>query len=451
MWMISFRGGKATDEVKDLYEKAKNMKAKGGFTLRKWLTNDTALRKHINKQESAPDTKQVKRLDDFETYAQSSLGIPQDSSCDKVLGLSWDCEKDIIKFDLLKLVQSLEDTQLTTRKLLSTLAKMFDPLGLVSCVIVLMKILFQQLCVENVTWKEELVGKHAKLYLDWIDDLKQVDTITLNRCVYSGVGEEIQSCELHGFGDASERAYCAVVYFVCRTSTAVYVQLLAAKTRVAPLKALTIPRLELMSALMLAKLVDSVKKALATQVENLETRYWLDSITALYWIQNHGEWKQFVRHRVNQILALTNKGDWSHCPGSENPADLGSRGVLASKLLQNSLWWAGPEWLSSLDKAWPSSKIDATTESVEEEKKATVLVASVQEDEGIDKVMSMEKYSSLQKMFRVTAWVNRCVQTLISKIRGNQATPTTGRLEREEIVRAEKLWIEASQKRLKRK
>ena len=161
-------------------------------------------------------------------------------------------------------MQSLENTELTKRKLLSTLAKLFDPLGLVSCVI-LMKILFQQ----NVTWDEELVGKHAKLYLDWIDDLKRVETITLNRCVYSGVGEEIQSCELHGFGDASERAYCAMVYFVCRTSTAVYVQLLAAKTSVAPLKALTIPRLELMSALMLAKLVDSVKKALATQVEKL--------------------------------------------------------------------------------------------------------------------------------------------------------------------------------------
>ena len=132
----------------------------------------------------------------------------------------------------------------------------------------------------------------------------------------------------------------------------------------------------------------------------------------------------------------------------ENPADLGSRGILASKLLENPLWWAGPEWLSSLDKAWPSPKIDATTESVEEEKKATVLVVSVQEDEGIDKVMSIEKYSSFEKMFRVTAWVNRCVQTLISKIRENQATPTTGRLEREEIIRAEKLWIEASQKRL---
>jgi hypothetical protein len=443
-------GGRATDEVKDLYGKAKTRMATGGFKLRKWLTNDAALRKHINENEGAAITQKVTRLDEFQTYAQASLGIPLDNSCDKVLGLKWDCENDLIKFDLLKLVESLKGTKLTKRNLLSTLAKMFDPLGLVSCVIVIMKILFQQLCVDNLNWDEELVGKHAKAYLDWIEDLKRVETITLDRCVYSDVSGEIQSCELHGFGDASEKAYCAVVYFVCRTSTGVYVKLLTAKTRVAPLKALTIPRLELMSALMLAKLVDSVKKALASQIENLETRYWLDSITALYWIQNNGEWKQFVRHRVNQILALTKKGDWNHCPGVENPADLGSRGILASKLLENPLWWAGPKWLSSLDKAWPKSKIDATEESKGEEKKTTVLVTKVQEIVGIDKVVSVERYSSVERLFRVTAWVKRFVQKLISRIRGVQDIAKTSGLEREELLSAERLWIEASQKQLRK-
>ena len=74
-------GGKVTDEVTDLYEKAKTRMATGGFKLRKWLTNDAALRKHIGEHESASDTKQVTRLDDFETYVQTSLGIPQDNSC----------------------------------------------------------------------------------------------------------------------------------------------------------------------------------------------------------------------------------------------------------------------------------------------------------------------------------------------------------------------------------
>ena len=99
--------------------------------MRKWLTNDAALRKHINENENASVTEKVTRLDDFQTYVQASLDIPLDNSCDKVLGLIWDCEDDLIKFDLLKLVESLKGTNLTKRNLLSTLAKMFDPLGLV--------------------------------------------------------------------------------------------------------------------------------------------------------------------------------------------------------------------------------------------------------------------------------------------------------------------------------
>ena len=124
---------------------------------------------------------------------------------------------------------------------------------------------------------------------------------------------------------------------------------------------------------------------------------------------------------------LSNKGEWSHCPGLENPADLGSRGILASKLQENPLWWAGPKWLSSLDKAWPNSEIDATEESKEEEKKA-VLVANVQDVRGIDKIIPIERYSSLEKLFRVTAWVTRFVQRLISKVRGGETHLTSGQL-----------------------
>ena len=100
-----------------------------------------------------------------------------------------------------------------------------------------------------------------------------------------------------------------------------------------------------MSARLLAQLMNSVKGALRTQVKIDFTCLWLDSITVLYWIRNIGEWKQFVHHRVNEILKLTNKEDWGHCPGVENPADIGSRGVLASNLKVGKLWWEGPDWL----------------------------------------------------------------------------------------------------------
>ena len=93
--------------------------------------------------------------------------------------------------------------------------------------------------------------------------------------------------------------------------------MLASKSTVAPLKSLTIPRLELMSARILAQLMDSVGKALEYQLKVNGRTFWLDSKTALYWIRNKGEWKPFVRHRVNEILRLTNKAEWGHCPGGK--------------------------------------------------------------------------------------------------------------------------------------
>ena len=107
----------------------------------------------------------------------------------------------------------------------------------------------------------------------------------------------------------------------------IYAKLIASKSRVAPLKKLTMPRLELMSATLLARLVHTVKSALKLHLEISRTTYWLDSKTALCWIQNQGEWKQFVRHRVNEILQLSKKHDWRHCPGEDNVADIGSRGI----------------------------------------------------------------------------------------------------------------------------
>lgn len=104
-----------------------------------------------------------------------------------------------------------------------------------------------------------------------------------------------------------------------------------------------IESIELMSARILAQLMETVKKALESQLEISRVKYWLDSKTALCWIQNRGEWKQFVRHRVNEILKFSNKKDWGHCSGEENPADIGSRRTLGSKLKEEKLWWCGPE------------------------------------------------------------------------------------------------------------
>ena len=154
----------------------------------------------------------------------------------------------------------------------------------------------------------------------------------------------MEECSLHGFADASKKAYCGVVYFVYRTQVGRYARMLTSKTRVATLKGLSIPRLELMAAFILVKLMVNVEGALASQQSVKRSKLWLDSQTALFWIMNRGEWKQFVKHRVNEILKLSDKGDWRYCPSQENPADIGSRGMPASELNRNVLWWQGPAW-----------------------------------------------------------------------------------------------------------
>ena len=124
-----------------------------------------------------------------------------------------------------------------------------------------------------------------------------------------------------------KKAYCGMVYFVYRTDDGqTHARLITRKTRVAPLKELSIPRLELMSARILAQLMNTVRNALQSQLKVDGVRFWLDSKTALSWIRNRGEWKQFVRHRVDAILTLTNKEEWAYCSTVENPSDLGSRG-----------------------------------------------------------------------------------------------------------------------------
>ena len=124
-----------------------------------------------------------------------------------------------------------------------------------------MKALFQELCVEKLGWDDELNEGHKERWDSWVKDLVKTKVITFNRCLYYNIQENVLASYLHGFGGASNLAYCAVIYFVYESGTGTYVKMLTSKTRVAPLKPLTIPRLELMSARILASLVDKVKKA----------------------------------------------------------------------------------------------------------------------------------------------------------------------------------------------
>ena len=170
-----------------------------------------------------------------------------------------------------------------------------------------------------------------------------MSSVCISRCYFNN-SSNIKSSELHCFSDASERAYAAVIYLrSIYEDGRVGVNLIASKTKVAPLKKQSIPRLELLGATILVCLAKTVQGALP---RNLEAVYWVDSMTVLHWITNNRPWRQYVLIRVQEIREGTTPESWNFCSGERNPADVPSRGMNASELVVESKWWKGPEFLS---------------------------------------------------------------------------------------------------------
>ena len=191
-----------------------------------------------------------------------------------------------------------------------------------------------------------------------------------------------------------------------------------------------------MSARILVKLMSTVKQALQDEMDIADTRYWLDSLTALYWIQNRGEWKQFVKHRVTEILSLSDKSQWGHCPGIDNPADIGSRGATMSDLKKSKLWWEGPEWLVKSLAEWPQLNLaEKPKEAHVEERQAVAMVVSAQVAQDISAVVDIERYSTMRKLLRVTAWVKRFISNVKNRLAGQSLNGSE--LTSEEIAAAE--------------
>jgi len=149
---------------------------------------------------------------------------------------------------------------------------------------------------------------------------------------------------LHGFSDASTQAYGMVVYLRTiyqdgKTSSVIVVS----KTRVAPVRVQMIPRLELFVAVILTRLVVTLRKSLESLM-NLTTYYWTDSTVIFHWINNCRPWKHYVNHRVTEIRRYSSPEEWNHCPGVCNPADMPSRGLTGRELMDSKCWWNGPEF-----------------------------------------------------------------------------------------------------------
>ena len=247
-----------SEEAFLLYEKARAWMQEGGFKLRKWKTNVKELYAKVCESENEHPGKEVTAHNDPK---KDELGLPVSEN--KVLGLAWDSMENSLQFNFDKIIEDKHKIVPTKRVILSNLASLFDPLGLISPLAVPVKVLFQDLCLTKLDWDDQLLPDKLSRWEEWIQSLKQVRNIVTPRCTQKDIKGEIVKTSLHGFGDASGKAYCAAIYIVYQTTEGVYSRLVCSKTRIAPLKGLSIPRLELMAAKILTSLMDTVINALS--------------------------------------------------------------------------------------------------------------------------------------------------------------------------------------------
>ncbi len=266
----------------------------------------------------------------------------------KILGIRWNYTNDNLLVNLKELALHANQLDLSKRNIVGIASRVYDPVGFVSPVTIRFKVLFQELCEEKVDWDKHLPQHLLTKWRTLVSTLLHSAPFTIPRCFFDSLSVPTTSWSLVGFCDASKTAYVAVVYLHCKSVSGCSARFIAYKTRVASIKTQTIPRLELLSALLLSKLMNNVSQALSLELMLGEPSYFLDSKVSLYWIQGQDkEWKPFVQNCVNQIRSVTQTSQWAHCVGKDNPADIPSRDIDAYELRNNSLWLYGPLWLQT--------------------------------------------------------------------------------------------------------
>ena len=408
-------GANTEAEAFALYSQAKELFRRGGFNLRKFLTNSKSLQQLINKAEgesTLPDT-----IDpSVETYAHASLGThsPKDPGECKVLGVLWNPSSDSLVFDFSELARAAADLQPTKRNLVSLVGRFYDPLGYLAPVTIKFKVLFQKLCKSKLDWDCSLPNELLALWKELVVDLSEGVPISLPRSYLHSI-EEPASPVICGFCDASMQAYAAVVYMALKTRSGIAVRFVVSKTRVVPLQSQTIPRLELLSALLLAKLIVSVTESLKLTLPSVEVRCYTDSQIVLYWIRGSSkEWKPFVENRVREIRRNVHPSLWHHCPGKSNPADLPSRGLTALEVSTNQLWRQGPEWLSVGFEPSTGTEVSCMPEECTRELRSkpsqALTLVNVTSECSLSELIDCKRFSSLSKLLRVTAVVLRAIE-----------------------------------------
>ena len=307
---------------------------KGGFNLTKWMSNDRKVLESIPVEDRA---KHIKELD----LTKDTLPT------ERALGVSWLVETDTFGFKI-----SVKERPCTRRGILSWVSSVYDPLGMAALFILPAKLLLQDLSRKGLGWHDEIPSSFLPRWRMWLDGLPKLSQLSVDRCVRPIDFGKVVSRQIHHFCDASQSAYGAVSYLhLVNSDGQVHCSFLIGKSRLAPLKQTTIPRLELAAATVSIRLKKVLSKEFELPVDTIT--FWTDSMTVLRYIGNESKcFHIYVANRTAFIREDSSPSQWRYIDTKSNPADDASRGVTANAFIQNDRWIKGPAFLLGPESEW---------------------------------------------------------------------------------------------------
>ena len=385
---------KALKRAKELVE----LLMLGGFKLTKFLSSVPHLLDELDNSFKTNDQEEPK-----------VIGSSEEEASSHVLGLKWDHKKDTLVVS--RGTKYVDNKNVTQRLVLSLVSKVFDPIGLVAPFTVTARLLLKDMWrLSGQDWDKVLPDDMIDRFSAWSSDLPKIGNLTVASSFFSG---EFDSTELHVFGDSSQEVFSAVAFLRSKVrsgpTTHTEIAFILGKARVAPMKCLTVPKLELQAALLATRLIVDIYKALTIPLS--KTFMWTDSTTVLQWLRSFDKQPIFVANRVSEILESTTVDQWFHVPSTDNPADAGTGGTSADGLCASS-WLKGPIFLFTSDFLFqPNNEIlgnlkKPLTSPLGDpvQKQESSLPSNVSYEE---KLFDYTKFSSYFKLVRITAYLLR--------------------------------------------
>ncbi|XP_058816141.1 uncharacterized protein LOC131679426 [Topomyia yanbarensis] len=418
------------EEAISLAQEVKLVHSKGGFEIRNWISNSGRVLAALKE----------------ETIEEKNLDLSSEMAPEKVLGMWWCTSSDAFTY---KVGWSRHDRALlegqrypTKREVLRVLMTIFDPLGLIANFLMFLKILLQEVWRSGVQWDDPISESSFEKWKRWLQVLPRVEQVTVPRCyrirTSSSANYEVQ---LHTFVDASENGFAAAVYLRFVQNKIVECVLVSAKTRVAPLKFTSIPRLELQAAVVGARLARSIGESLSIPISN--RFFWTDSWDVMCWINSdHRRYSQFVAFRVSEILEITEINEWRWVPTKLNVADDATKWTGQPDMTPDSRWFKGPDFLWRPKAEWPQSPAKSGS-TIAELRPNLLLHYTVPEA-----VIDVNKFSSWKRLVNIVGYVYRLPANCKLQLQGKpivSGPPTTEELKKAESYLHRHAQLEAYQ------